>query len=116
MTSFAEQVQVHLAEGRQESVRVVLAHGPEPVVHLEPVVRDPVEGEHGGEDALVHVAQRVAVVGGDDGDRLGERPERPDRDPTGYRVGSEQAVRVVVVPAQDRLDRAVVRVIGRRWW
>ena len=92
------EVEVELAEGRQERVRVVeLDDGAAGVGHLEPVAErqlrlaDRALEEAGRMETLE--LHRLAVLG-EDAHRLRRRPERAHDDLAAVRVGAEEVVRV----------------------
>jgi hypothetical protein len=112
VAALVDQVDVHLAEGRQVAVGVVdgqrLAAG---VLDLEAVVRDFGCVEHADPDAVVLVLQRRAAVGGHHDHRLRERSERAYGHASGMRVRAEDVVRVAVLTGDDLVeDRRVDRV------
>ncbi|GAA3290796.1 hypothetical protein GCM10020295_06060 [Streptomyces cinereospinus] len=114
-------MQVELAEGGQEAVRVmdlvlVLA-----VRHHQRVLRDRLRRQHGGEQAVALGGEGDTLGADPHAHRAGERPQRPYGDPAGHGVRAQQGVRVVVgtrqqAPAVGRvqLRRAPAAPPGRR--
>ena len=104
--SLVDQVQVDLAERRQEPVRVVQDDRAGVVADLDPVVRDLLGvGDDAGPDALELVLEPGRGVAVRHHDAGGERLEHPDGHPALVRVRSEDGVRLAVLAA-DRAARA----------
>ena len=128
-----DQVEVHLAERRQEPVRVVDGDRALPVVHLDPVVRYvpglqrwlrralcarlETTGRAGRDpplpDALVHVAERdPGAVREHRGHRAGERFVDADRDRVTDGVRSEDRVRLAVLTPDQLVDQLGRHAVG----
>jgi hypothetical protein len=106
--SLADEVEIELADGREEAVRVV-DRGPLAVVDdLEAVVRHRRAGQQRDPDAALLVACRVPAVRRHDRHVLREVGERADRDPVVAGVGPEDGVRVVVLAVGDRGEHSRV--------
>ena len=108
MAALADEVQVELADRRQEAVRVVDGDGPRlRVVDLEPV-RERQLGALG--DTLEHARRMDALeldglaVGGDGAHGGGGRPVGTDDHAAVGRVGAQHAVRVAVLPVDEALE------------
>ena len=104
--ALVDQVQVHLAERRQEPVRVVDRVGMAVVVgHLEAVVGHVRARQHADPDALVLVGQLVRrPVAVPDGDPLGQRLEGADGHAAVVRVRAEDRVRAAVLAPHEQLE------------
>ena len=117
MPALTDQVQVDLAERRQVAVRVVdgvdgEAGGLVAVRHLEPVVAHRLTGQHGLPHAAEDVLRLGAVVSRDDRHGLGIGPQGANDEVAGDRMGAEHAVRVVVCPADQRVEDLARRSEG----
>lgn len=92
----AEQVEVQLAQGGQEPVRVLDLLFRPLVRHEETVGRDVLQRHQAGEEAVPVVVQPDPQLPGQHGHGQGVRPEHPERDPAGHPMGTEHRVRIVV--------------------
>ncbi len=107
--TFADEVEVHLPEGRCEPVGVVL----EVLDAVRPGDDQPVVHRPGGVGAhrrphalrLVRELQLLAVLEAH-ADRAGQRLEHADAQPTGLQVLAEQVVRLLVASLDEGGDRA----------
>ena len=111
VAALAGEVQVELAERRQERVRVAQRECPAlGVGDLELVAQRQLRAgdralEHAARVAQLELDRRAALRARDD--RRGVRAERADDDAAVRRVGAEQAVRLGEVAVDDRLDVGV---------
>lgn len=101
VASFADQMQIEFTEGGQEAVRILELDLGVVVRDEERVLRDGAQRQQPGEEALAVVVQFGAEPLPDHGHGPGVRPQRPDGDAAGDRVGAEQRVRVVVAAAEQ---------------
>ena len=119
VAALAEQVGVHLADGRQIAVRIVLGHGRAVLVRgAHAVVGDggPVlalgGGDDGHEDAIEFVGRRGFAVLGDDGHGLGHGAKHTDRDHVpmlaGPQMPAEHFMGVVEGGVAHRIQVALV--------
>jgi hypothetical protein len=108
VTSLADEVEVHVAEGRQEAVGVVEDGGLAAVGDLEPVVGDVGNIDDADEDPAVLVRQLDAAVSRraahQRDDRGRPRTQRADRDGAGVGVRTEDRVGVVVASLDHALQ------------
>ena len=113
--AFADEVEVHLAEGRQPAVGIVDLVGLIAVRDLEPVV---------GRQAVNDCAEHPTVMQSFQFERLalddrrhlaGFRPQGADnRAPVGSRVGAEQTVRIMMRSTDEAVEGvALDRCHGR---
>ncbi|CAM5270534.1 hypothetical protein SANTM175S_02504 [Streptomyces antimycoticus] len=99
--ALADEVQIELAEGGQEAVRVVQLQLGVLVRHQQPVLRDLPQRQHPGEQPVPLGPQPGAQPGGRDGHRAGVRAQAAEEHTTAHGVGAEQVVRCVVRPGQQ---------------
>jgi hypothetical protein len=108
VAAFAEEVQIELADGGQEAVRVLDRDGAGvAVVDLEPVAQRQLGAvDHAFEDpAGMHAFQLGGLAAGEQGANAGGgRPEAADDGPALGRVGTEHAMRIGVLAADDPLE------------
>ena len=110
VAALVDQVQVDLAERRQEPVGVVLLHGRAVPRHQQAVVGHVGGRQDAGEDTLVLVLERglgpvtARGVAPADDDRGGERTQGPHGDGPGVRVGTQDVVRVAVLAGDELVD------------
>jgi hypothetical protein len=107
--ALTDQVEVHLAERRQEAVRIVgRDHDAVGVRDLQLVVGHLRAVQHADPDAAVLVRQIRAFgarPGSDEyGDPLGHRPQHPHGHAVRAGVRAEHVVRVVVLAVDDSLQ------------
>jgi hypothetical protein len=109
----ADQVLVDLPDGRPEPVGVVDGEAAVPVGDLQPVGGDVAAWKHDLEQAgRVDLGQRDPVVA-DQGDHPSSvRPPGPDRHPVAVQVRPKQAVRLMMLPTDQPLDRLAFRGDG----
>ena len=115
VAALADQVQVDLAEGGQPAVRVVHGVDVVAVAHLQAVVAGRLGHDPGPQPGVVHPDQRVCplrVAVDQDRHLVGMRAQRPDDGAVRMRVCAQHPVRVVVGPAEDAIDRALVGRAG----
>jgi hypothetical protein len=105
-----DQVQVELADGGQEAVRVVgqgLVRPARCIRGGDPVLRHLLVRDGDGEDALVQVRHgEPAPVVKHERHGRGERAQGPDDDAVRDGMGAQDRVGVVVVPGGDLVDLA----------
>ena len=114
VAALAEQVQVHLAECRQEAVRVgdrvhVERAVGTLVAHLESVVHEVDERHRDREQSSLQVPQREAVLPDQCDDLDGVRAVRPDHRVVAVFVGAQYGMRVVVLAGQQPVEVPPVR-------
>ena len=115
VAALADQVQVDLAEGGQPAVRVVHDVDVVAVAHVEAVVAGRFGDDPGPQPGVVHTDQRVRplrVAVDQDRHLVGMRAQCPDDGALRMRVGAQHLVRVVVGPAEDAVDHALVGRAG----
>ena len=114
VAALRDQVQVELADGGQEAVRVVgqvLVRAARGIRGGDPVLRHLLVADGDGEDALVQVRHgEPAAVVEHERHRRGERAQGPDDDAIRDGVGPQDRVRVVVLPGGDLVDLAQAEV------
>jgi hypothetical protein len=104
-----DQVQVQLAERRQEAVRVRhLDRVVGGVAHLKRVRGHGRQRQHTGEQPVAVVVQLRGHPVRDDRDRLRVRAQHAKAHAAGHRVRAQQPVRVVVLTAQQTPPVGVV--------
>lgn len=125
MSSFAEQVQIEFADGRQEAVSVGGQHGPAARIrHDQAVVPQIRKFDHALEDPVADGAQRMVDAADARRHRIGMGAKGSDHRTVRMRMRAEDRVRVGVgtggqqhqiAPIHRRGRRAVVRpaVTGR---
>jgi hypothetical protein len=104
VTTLVDQVEVDLAEGRQEAVGVVQGGGRAVVGHLQPVAGHVGDRQHPDPDSLVLVAELDPFRAVGDDHRRRERLERPHRDPSAVRVRTQHRVRVAVLTGHQQVQ------------
>jgi hypothetical protein len=111
--ALADEVQVDLAEAREETVRVVVGVRAAFVRHLEPVVGDLRHRQHAGEDAVPLPREFDPLAAEHHGDAVGPRSRHTDRHGAVVRVGAEDRVRVVMVTGEQAVELAARYRRGR---
>ena len=114
VAAFADEVQVELAERREEPVGVIGRDDLTAVGHVEAVVGDVLRGEHALPDAAVLMRQRVTIVADDDLDGLGHRTQHADRDTVLALVRTEHAVGIVMGAIDNAIEVIDVDLHRRR--
>ena len=107
--AFADEMEVHLAQGRQPAVGIVDGVCLIAVGDLEAVVGGETVDHSAEHTTVVQSVELEGLAVDDRRDLSGLWPQRPDDGPAvGGRVGAEQTVRVVVRPADEAVERVTL--------
>ena len=104
VTAFANQVQIHITERRQESVRIIARDDSTVVLCIDPVIGDLIRREIDLPDSAMLVDHRSAYTIGNQPDRFSARAQYANTDLGIVLMGPEDRVRIMVPTIDNAIE------------